>query len=266
MTIASAAEPMLDTAAAAIVHRDKSSMSIPSETSTRSANDVRVVRPEDYRQAAACLAEAFAKDHIVRYPIDTPDRAHWTNAQKWDLHVSALEYVTYAHILNGLVTTVGPNYDCVALWMPPGKNIDDFWTILRSGLWRMKYKFSTQGRQRFFSEFLPLLHHTKATILGPRDTEAWYLVYVGTKAGSRGRGYCRKLVEHVTRMADAERRACYLESSNDANLVIYGKMGFHIEQRVHLKEGAGYTMDIMVREPSTMDKAYDGGDGEVSGA
>lgn len=242
-------------------------MSTSIGASTWSANDVRVVQPREYRQAAACLAEAFVDDHIVRYPIDTPDRAHWTNAQKWELHVSTMEYVTYAHILKGLVTTIGPNYDCVALWLPPGENIDDLWTILRSGLWRTMYKYSAQGRRRFFSEFLPLLHHTKATVLGPRDTEAWYLVYVGTKAGSRGKGYCRKMVEHVTRMADQEGRACYLESSNDINTIIYAKLGFHLKQKIHLKEGVGGTMDIMVREPVTMeDKADDEGDGKVAHA
>src|SRR6478752_7300907 len=48
---------------------------------------VRVVTIAEYKQAAACLAEAFAEDEVVRYPVDTPDRAHWTEQEKWDLHV-----------------------------------------------------------------------------------------------------------------------------------------------------------------------------------
>ena len=31
-------------------------------------DQVRVVRPDEYKQAAACLAEAFRDDHVVRYP------------------------------------------------------------------------------------------------------------------------------------------------------------------------------------------------------
>lgn len=76
---------------------------------------VRVVTISEYKQAAACLAEAFAEDEVVRYPVDTPDRAHWTAQEKWDLHVEILEYITYAHILKGLVTTVG-DFEAVALW------------------------------------------------------------------------------------------------------------------------------------------------------
>ena len=79
------------------------------------ANGVRLVTVDEYKQAAACLAEAFAEDDVARYFIDVPDREHWTDEQKWDLHVEIMEYITYAHILKGLVTTVG-DFEAVALW------------------------------------------------------------------------------------------------------------------------------------------------------
>lgn len=82
-----------------------------------SANDsVRVISIEEYKEAALCLAEAFAEDDVARYFIDVPDREHWSEEDRWSLHVGILEYVTYAHCLKGLVTTVGPNYGTVALW------------------------------------------------------------------------------------------------------------------------------------------------------
>lgn len=179
------------------LERPTSSME-PIASTTSLESGIRIVPPSDYKAAAECLAEAFANDHVVRYPIDTPDRAHWTEAQRFDLHRQALEYITYANCVNGLVTTVGKNFDCVALWMPPGKNIDDWYTILRSGMWRLKFQLSSEGRERFFREFLPLLHVTKAEILGERDLDSWYLVYLGTRTASRGKGYARKLVEHIT--------------------------------------------------------------------
>jgi hypothetical protein len=39
--------------------------------------------------------------------------------------------------------------------------MDDIFTILRSGMWRLFYKFSSEGRVRFFNEFFPLLNSTK---------------------------------------------------------------------------------------------------------
>lgn len=210
---------------------------------------VRVVTAAEYKQAAACLAEAFGQDDVARYFVDVPDRAHWTEEQKWALHVEILEYVTYAHILKGLVTTVG-DFEAVALWMPPGQNMDDYLTIFRSGMWRLNFRLSSEGKRRFFDEFMPLLHDTMHTTLGERELEAWYLVYLGTKPSGRGKGHARKLIEHVTKLADGEGRPCYLESSNVANPPIYRKFGFEETRRINLQRGGrNIPLDIMVREP-----------------
>lgn len=79
------------------------------------SDQVRVLKTDEYKEAAQCLAEAFEHDGVAIYFIETGD-SNLTAEQKWDLHVRILEYIVYAHCLKGLVTTVGPNYDCVALW------------------------------------------------------------------------------------------------------------------------------------------------------
>ncbi|KAJ9663663.1 hypothetical protein H2198_000675 [Neophaeococcomyces mojaviensis] len=214
------------------------------------SNKIRVVAPHEYKQAAECLAEAFKEDHCVRYAIDTPDRMHWTEEERYQLHKQALEYVVYAHCLKGLVTSVGPNFDSVACWMPPGKNIDDLFTICRSGMWRLGYQLSREGRDRYFKEFLPLLSSTKAEVLGERDDHSWYLNYIGTKTGSRGKGYARQLIEHISAVADRAGQACYLESSHEVNLKIYQKMGFDLRKQIYLtRSHEEIRMDVMVREP-----------------
>lgn len=85
--------------------------------------------------------------------------------------------------------------------MPPGKDMDDWLTCFRSGMWRLEYgwKFSPEAHTRYFREFVPLLHKTKQEVLGSREDDSWYLVYVGTKAEYRGKGYARVLIEDVTR-------------------------------------------------------------------
>ena len=138
--------------------------------------------------------------------------------------------------------------------MPPGENMDDYATILRSGMWRLQYQLSKEGRKRFFNEFLPLLGDTKAQVMGERDNDSWYLVYIGTRPSGRGKGYARKVIEYVTDIADEEGRACYLESSNAVNLIIYGKMGFKLRKKVYLqREMEEIQLDIMVREPIRSD-------------
>ena len=78
--------------------------------------------------------------------------------------------------------------------MTPGTNMDDWWTLLRSGMWRLYFQLSAESQVRLFREMLPLLHDTKAEVMGERDNDSYYLVYIGTKATSRGRGYAKKLM------------------------------------------------------------------------
>jgi hypothetical protein len=77
---------------------------------------VRVLTLAEYKEAGMSLAEAFKEDHSSMYFTHTPDRADWSEQQRWELHVKMMEYITYAHLLKGLVLSAGPNYDCVALW------------------------------------------------------------------------------------------------------------------------------------------------------
>lgn len=79
-------------------------------------NQVRIVGKNEYKEAALSLAHAFKDDDVAMYFIETGDVAHWTPKEKWGLHVSLMEYLVYGHILKGLVTTIGANYDAVALW------------------------------------------------------------------------------------------------------------------------------------------------------
>jgi ribosomal protein S18 acetylase RimI-like enzyme len=117
-------------------------------------------------------------------------------------------------------------------------------------MWRLYYQLSSCGRQRFFNDFLPTLHHTKEHVLGERDNDSWYLVYIGTRPEARGKGLGRKLIEHITKKADVEGRACYLESSNVVNVSIYERLGFAKKKRIEFENGKGkLEMDIMVREP-----------------
>jgi GNAT superfamily N-acetyltransferase len=158
------------------------------------------------------------------------------------------------HLLDGLVTTSGPDYGAVALWLPPGRDADSLRTFLRSGLWRLRWwRLSPEGRARFFDRFMPLLHDTKRRVLGARrDADSWYLVYLGTRPAARRMGYARALIEHVTRVADRDAKPCYLESSKAMNVDIYCKFGFEPRDRVVLEQPTGLPdvpLEIMVREP-----------------
>ncbi|KAJ4414480.1 hypothetical protein N0V85_003131 [Neurospora sp. IMI 360204] len=233
---------------------------------------VRVAGMSECREAALSLAHAFAADDYAQYLVNTEDPEDekavvpgsgggsrgvissgtiMTPEDKWKLHVDIMTYAVAMHCLNGLVTTIGPEYDSVALWLPPGRDLDSWWVLFRSGAWRLYYQLSPEGRKRYFDEVVPLLHDTKAAVLGERDHDAWYLVYLGTKPSSQGRGYAGKLLRDMIQRADAENRPMYLESSSLANNSYYQKFGFEIKRDIFLKRGRNpVRLSIMVREPN----------------
>lgn len=92
-------------------------MDEPAKASDIPNDRVRIVDAEDYKKAAHCLAESFLNDDVSQYFLHTGDGEfnRWT-AKARELHNKIYEYITYAHCLKGLVTTIGPNYDSVALW------------------------------------------------------------------------------------------------------------------------------------------------------
>lgn len=61
----------------------------------------------------------------------------------------------------GMVTALRGRLLTWCLRMPPGCNMDDYYTVFRSGMWRLWYKLTPEGRKRYFDEFFTVLHDTK---------------------------------------------------------------------------------------------------------
>lgn len=162
--------------------------------------------------------------------------------------------------------------------LPPRKNLDGWWTSFRSGLWRLKFQLSPEGNKRY-DDLVSVLHDTKISVLGDRDNEAWYLLYLGTKPGARGKGYAKKLLDDMIQrvsspfpnylnmnrqlvattddslQADAENQPVYLESTTESNNRYYRKFGFDVMRDICLTRGlAPVHLSIMVRDPRCLRK------------
>lgn len=78
---------------------------------------VRVIGISEYLGATECLAKAFEVDALARYFVDADDTKEYSEDHKWKLHSDILRYMVAAHCYQGFVTTIGPDYDSVALWL-----------------------------------------------------------------------------------------------------------------------------------------------------
>ncbi|KAI1103114.1 hypothetical protein F4804DRAFT_244519 [Jackrogersella minutella] len=173
-----------------------------------------------------------------QYILDTDDMVGYDDETKWRLHVDIFNYIVAAHCYRGIVTTIGPDYEGVAL----------------CGMWRLYYQLSAEGRKRYYQELLPVLHNTMVETMGDRANECYYLVYLGTKPSGQRRGYARKLIEQMAAKADSEGRPMYLESSSEKNTGYYKKFGFEAKKDIFLgaDSRSPVRLTIMVREPQKL--------------
>jgi len=56
----------------------------------------------------------------------------------------------------------------------------------------------------------------------------WYLLLLGVDPPRQGQGVGGSLIEPILRRADAEGRACYLETMKPRNVTFYQKHGFAV--------------------------------------
>ncbi|KAJ6444563.1 acetyltransferase [Purpureocillium lavendulum] len=211
---------------------------------------VRQLAMKERDEAGLSLAHAFAADPLSVYLLAGDGAKGWPPERVWKLHVSIMRYTFAAYRLRGVATAIGPDYDAIALWTPPGKFNDDWWATLWSGTWRLWYQLPPEAKNRFFAELVPALHDAREQVMGKRNDDCWYLGYIGTKPNSRGRGYASKLISSMADRADAENRPIYLESSSLANNKLYAKFGFEIKSEIVLTRGPKPVyLYCMVREP-----------------
>jgi hypothetical protein len=77
-------------------------------------DQVRTIGISECKEAALSLAQAFATDELAQYLLDAEDVTG--EETKWRLHVDIFNYIVAAHCYKGIVTTIGPDYEAVALW------------------------------------------------------------------------------------------------------------------------------------------------------
>jgi hypothetical protein len=99
-------------------------------------DQVQRVELKDYQRAAATLADAFKDDPVTIYFCGHPHTSSKEKIQKRNRYPSIgitvvdfrdmMEYITYAHILNGKVFQIG-DFGAVALWycfpLPPRNKV-----------------------------------------------------------------------------------------------------------------------------------------------
>lgn len=129
-------------------------------------------------------------------------------------------------------------HDGVALWQQPNTQRPGFAAEMLYSL-RMLAALRAGARRG-----LRLVAAVEAA--HPR-TQHWYLSILGIEPERQGRGFGSQLMHPILQHCDREGIAAYLESSKEANIPFYRKLGFEVTGEIRIADGP--TLWPMARTP-----------------
>jgi ribosomal protein S18 acetylase RimI-like enzyme len=131
----------------------------------------------------------------------------------------------------------------VAVWLPPGAFP---WTVARQARATPTLMRTMIAAPRSFPTFARL--GSNAARAHPVEPH-WYLVVLGVHPDHQGHGHGSRLVVAGLHHADRDNTACYLETSDPANVAFYQRFGFTVvDHALHLVPN-GPTHVAMHRPP-----------------
>ena len=194
------------------------------------------LKTDDFPRARALYSRAFFDYSLMVYarPNDRrrgPALATLYGAILWDYLVRGEVYAT-------------PDFTGVAAWLRPGTPMPSFIQQARSGMLRLPLGFGLRGFLRLlaYDEVGRRLHHQYAS------EPHWFLALIGVDVGHQGQGLGSALMRPMLARADAEGKACWLDTHQENNVRLYQRHGFEIAERVDLP-GRPVPVYGMLRRP-----------------
>ncbi|WP_407841204.1 GNAT family N-acetyltransferase [Streptomyces sp. DSM 116496] len=199
---------------------------------------IRFARPSESGAVAALLARAFSDDPVMAWMVPASADRERRIARYFEL--AQRQQRPRAGGVRVAATSDG-RLLAAALWSGPGRWKGSAVREL-AALPAYARVFGLRGMSRA-GEVQNLMHASHP------DIPHWYLPSVGTDPGLQGTGVGSALLRQ--QLADCDRlgQPAYLESSKEANVPFYERLGFRVTSELRLPQD-GPTLWPMWREPS----------------
>ena len=137
------------------------------------------------------------------------------------------------------------NFEAVALWLAPGKDIG-FRAIIASAGTSARWLLAppVQNVRRLTRVMRQFDKKRKQLMPEPH----WYLMAIGVDPDHQGNGHGSALVRAGMRRADRDRKKIYLETETEQNLSFYQRLGFEVTDEMTIAD-IGIPFSLMVRHP-----------------
>jgi ribosomal protein S18 acetylase RimI-like enzyme len=126
----------------------------------------------------------------------------------------------------GEVYSTSPNYEGIAIWIPPGDGGMTAWRMFRSRSITSYLKTGLKNIPRMVKASKSQSIHKELV-----KENHWYLQNIGVDPPSQGKGFAGELLISMLSRIDKDKLPCYLETNNEKNISFYKKYGFEVLDR-----------------------------------
>lgn len=175
--------------------------------------------------------DAFRDDPVISYLLCSLNRTQ--------RHQYLHEYFTClgtAAALNDATFSEADNWKSAMIVLPPGKYIDNPWTLIPAGLFQVLWKLGFAGCWRMLGEYEPATAAVRRKALG-NVTDFYYLFFIATRDDARGKGLSSVLIRKLQQTAAHDNAPVWLEATTESSARLYAKLGFQNVGRVTLGKG-----------------------------
>lgn len=164
------------------------------------------------------------------------------NAAYWLFSVLLRDTVP---VETGCLTLEDSNRHAVAVWIPPGHELDE-WEFLKSGGYAFLWKFSGWERRMRYLGFGEIVKTRRWRVMKPFKQHYFYLLALGTTEQHLDNRYSAAVVESVLKKADEAGLPCAVETSKQEAVTFYSRLGFETVEEFSC---FGITVYMLVRNP-----------------
>lgn len=138
--------------------------------------------------------------------------------------------------MNGAIFEEAGDWSSCSVIMPPGRHVDNIWTLLPAGLLKVLWKLGLKGCRRMLGEYEPLTGAAKTKGLNG-ESRYYYCFFLATKESCRGKGLSSALIRRAQDRAQADGVPLWLEATTEYSWKLYGSLGFETVEKILLGKG-----------------------------
>ncbi|CAK3849354.1 Acyl- N-acyltransferase [Lecanosticta acicola] len=220
-------------------------------------------------RTAEVLSRAFRTDPVIRFLTSSlSDEAHNAYLESY------MHTLVKAAILNDAKLEEAEGWQCVAVWMPPRKRVDNIATIVPAGFIPVVARLGLGGAKAFMGKRMLWDFQAQSDKMKKKHLQGikdyWYLFFIATEEEARGQGLATRIIARYQNFAAKDGLPIWLEATTAHSRDIYLRCGFkqldqlvmgkgtHASTGKQERGGSGVKLWPMIWKPESISKAING--------